>query len=338
MMRLKKQICIGFFVVLAAFQVAVGNDVGVFYGASSLSENIIYLGYSPNSFADIYKGNWEVGREELSGELHLPKGQGPFPAVVLQHGSGHPNELKLWWDKIVPALLGDGIAVFIANSFDGRGIMGTSGDQTKLSKAARVVDALMALKALAEHSKVDGDKVGITGYSFGGIVSIETADKRTVESVLGAGLKYAAHLPVFPGCGSHREKINMTGSPILFLLGQKDNYTPAKFCEEYLSKMQAAGVPVKLKIYEEAGHGFVKIQDRYLENAATFNDCGTGIINEEGYHEIGDISEKGMTWPELVFRVFKKCGSRGARLYGTKETQRRALDDTVKFFKNTLVQ
>ena len=68
-------------------------------------DEISYSGYSPNSFADIYKGNWKVGHEELSGKLHLPDGEGPFPAVVIQHGSGHPKYLEPWLDIVIPALL-----------------------------------------------------------------------------------------------------------------------------------------------------------------------------------------------------------------------------------------
>jgi dienelactone hydrolase len=304
---------------------------------ANAEEEITYSGYRPESFADIYRGDWAVSEDELSGDLHLPNGDGPFPAVVLQHGSGHPRNLKAWWDVAVPALLDAGIAAFVADSYSGRGISGTSGDQRALSKAARVVDALMALKALAAHPKIDGARVGVTGYSFGGIVSIETADRRTAEAVLGPDLKFAAHLPVYPSCGSHREKIDMTGSPMLFLVGRQDDYTPAEFCEEYMPKLQAAGVPATLRVYDDAGHGFVKVQDRHLANAATFNDCGTSIINDDGYHEFqGGISEKGMTWAKMVVAVFKECGSRGASLYGTRESQRQALDDTIAFFTRTL--
>ena len=95
-------------------------------------------------------------------------------------------------------------------------------------------------------------------------------------------------------------------------------------------------IGVTLKLYEEAGHGFILISDQYLENAMHFHNCGISIITEEGYHQIGDISEKGMTWPELLGSLFNKCGSRGASLYGTSESQQKTLDDTVSFFKNTL--
>ena len=338
--KIFQKLILGLCCLFLSSQVSVADQKGNWNQAQeeSSGEEISYSGYSPNSFADVYKGNWKVDHKELSGELHLPDGEGPFPAVVLQHGSGHPKWLEPWLDIVIPALLNAQIAAFVANSFDGRNITGTGGDQAQLSKAARVVDALMALKALAQHPKVDGNKIGITGYSFGGLVSYEAADRRTVESVLGLNLKFAAHLPVYPVCGAHREKIDMTGSPILFLVGREDDYTPAKFCEEYLPKLQAAGAPVTMKIYKEAGHGFIMVSDHYLANAVHFNDCGIGIITEEGYHEVGDISEKGMNWRQLLMALFKKCGSRGVSLYGTRESQRQALDDTVNFFKSTLFQ
>lgn len=305
--------------------------------AGNAEETITYPGYAPETIADIYQGKWSVSRVELSGELHLPaEGNGPFPVVILQHGSGHPLYLNAWWDIAIPALLDSGIGAFVANSYDGRSIGGTSGDQRKLSKAARIVDALMALKSLSAHPGVDPARVGVTGYSFGGIVAIETADRRTVEAVLGKKLKFAAHLPVYPSCGSHRALIDMTGSPMLFLVGREDDYTPAPFCEAYIPKLQAAGVPAAIKVYPDAGHGFVKVQDRYLSKAATFNDCGISTINAEGYHEFGNLSEKGMTWSQMIVAAFKKCGARGASLYGTRTSQHHALQDTVDFFVKTL--
>ena len=112
----------------------------------------------------------------------------------------------------------------------------------------------------------------------------------------------------------------------------------SKFCKSLSYPLRAYERRKTMKIYKEAGHGFIMVSDHYLANAVHFNDCGIGIITEEGYHELGDITEKGMTWPELLMTLFKKCGSRGVSHYGTRESQRQALDDTVNFFKSTLFQ
>ena len=299
-------------------------------------ETVRYKGYGPQNIADIYQGRWSVSEVGLNGELRLPAGEGPFPVVVLQHGSGHIRHLSNWYSYVIPALHKAGIGAFIADSYGGRNISGTGGDQRQLSKAARVVDALMALKALSTHARVDAGRVGVTGYSFGGIVAIETANRRTVEAVLGTNLRFAAHLPVYPSCGAQHEKIDMTGAPMHFLLGEDDDYTPAKFCLTYLPKLQAAGVPATFEVYPGVGHAFVNITDRYLDNAATFNKCGVGPITAEGYHVVGGILEKGKSWSEFVFAAYGVCGSRGASLKGTWASRKKARDDTVAFFTKTL--
>lgn len=303
---------------------------------ANAAEEISYTGYRTDTLADIYQGNWKVSSDELSGELYLPDGDGPFPVVILQHGSSHPNGMQPWWDRVIPELNNAGIGVFIANSYDGRGIGDTVEDQRQLSKAARIVDALMALKVLSEHPKIDGSKIGISGYSFGGIVAFETANRRFVEEVLGDSLKFASHLPVYPSCGGQHEIIDMTGKPMLFLVGRDDNYTPAEFCEEYIIKLQAAGVPATIKVYLDAGHGFTSVVDQRLKRAATFNDCGYAIIDVDGYHTIGGVSERGKSWREFIVAAWQKCGSRGANIYGTKVSRSQTLTDTVEFFTKTL--
>lgn len=295
-----------------------------------------YQGYNPETIAAIYQGNWAVGESELSGELYLPDGDGPFPVVVFQHGSGHKDNLESWYRVVIPSLHKAGIGGFVANSYDGRGLRSTVRDQRRLSKSARIVDALMALKSLSAHPKVDAARIGVTGYSFGGIVALETADRRTVESVLGKELRFAAHLPVYPSCTAHREKIDMTGAPMLILAGADDDYTLARFCESYVPKLVQAGFPVSIKVYPDAGHSFVHVIDRYLSKAATFNRCGPATLTSDGYHVLDDISDRGGSWADFVGAAFRKCSELGAHLYGTRKSRMSARDDTVAFFARNL--
>ncbi len=295
-----------------------------------------YKGYAPETIADIYNGEWQRNEVELSGYLSLPNGDGPFPVVVAQHGSGHPKNLQSWWQYLIPALHEAGIGVFIANSYDGRGIGNTTAkDQRKLSKAARIVDALMALRALSRIPKVDPERIGITGYSFGGNVAFESADQRIVESVLGQGLQFAAHLPVYPNC-TLRETANMTGAPIKFLLGELDDYTPASICHSLIDQLTKADVAVSLSTYPDGGHGFVHIRDRFYKDAATFTKCRPVTLTHDGYLQGEGFSDRSGSWAEYVAAAYRACGTRGAHTLGTIETRERARDDTVDFFRTTL--
>lgn len=290
-----------------------------------------YKGYSPETIADIYNGNWKTGEVQLSGKLYLPPGKGKHPVVVLQHGSGNPDVLTSWWNFLVPDLLANGIGAFIADSYGGRAIGQTGVDQTRLSKAARIVDAFMALDALAGIPQIDPKRIGISGYSFGGGTALDTADKRAISAVLGTGIQFAAHLPVYPNCVL-RQSVDFTDAPVHFLLGANDDYAPAAACMELVDQLEEARVDVSQTTYSDASHGFVLVRSRYLQQAATFKRCPTVVIADDGHIDGDGFSDRGLTWAAYVRAAFKKCGARGAHVAGTVATRNRAKADTIDFF------
>jgi uncharacterized protein len=105
----------------------------------------------------------------LAGTLFLPKGPGPFPAVVYVHGSG---EAARWtWDvPWVRTTVGAGIAFF---SYDKRGVGESQGsccpgDENHFNLLA--ADADGAVNAVRKRSEIDPAKVGFLGTSQAGWV------------------------------------------------------------------------------------------------------------------------------------------------------------------------
>jgi hypothetical protein len=68
-------------------------------------------------------------RVVIGGELQMPQGEGRFPAVILVHGSGGVGARE---DRWAHELNGIGVAVFILDTFTGRGIVQTNTDQSQL--------------------------------------------------------------------------------------------------------------------------------------------------------------------------------------------------------------
>lgn len=110
---------------------------------------------------------------ELPGILTMPKGEGPFPAVVLLQGSGPSDKdetvgsLKPFRD-IAEGLAAQGIAVY---RFDKRtyvyGIeLATKKDITL--KDEYLEDAVNAVRLLAEQDRIDSDQIFVLGHSLGG--------------------------------------------------------------------------------------------------------------------------------------------------------------------------
>ena len=114
-----------------------------------------------------------TGLGELQGILTVPKGEGPFPAVVLVHGSGASDmdetvgDLKPFRD-IAEGLAAQGIAVY---RFDKRTYvfgMQLSSDNSFTLEDESIEDAVNAVQLLAAQEKIDPDRILVLGHSLGG--------------------------------------------------------------------------------------------------------------------------------------------------------------------------
>ena len=110
---------------------------------------------------------------ELPGILTLPKGEGPFPVVVLLQGSGSSDRdeaignLKPFRD-IAEGLAEAGIAVY---RFDKRSYvygMEMAADKQITLEDEYLEDAVAAVQLLARQKKIDPDRIFVLGHSLGG--------------------------------------------------------------------------------------------------------------------------------------------------------------------------
>jgi dienelactone hydrolase len=208
--------------------------------------------------------------EQIPAELSKPEGPGPFPAVVIMHdcsglgprSSGAPGR----WAK---ELVGRGYVVLMLDSFTTRGhpdgvCTDPSRSRDDVSPARRVRDAYAALAHLRTLSYVDGKHIGLMGGSHGGSTTLTSmiapeSDTDVLATERRAG--FAAAVALYPGCVASRRtwsnpSVYRPVAPLLILIGDKDDWTPAEPCRRLTEAAQQAGYPVTIKIYPGAYHSF----------------------------------------------------------------------------------
>lgn len=184
----------------------------------------------------------------IEGHLSKPEGSGPFAAVVYLHGCGGLS--KNTRERIGDLLTRWGYVSLAVNSFATRGLK-HSCDHLMPSRQG---DALAALLYLSKLPFVDPQRIAVVGSSQGGMVALQLASTRDVKLfAVPDDLKFRAAVAYYPLCGVASRQLTI---PTTILIGELDDWTPAKDCELWMKLRMGKGAPVKLIVYPGAYHAF----------------------------------------------------------------------------------
>jgi dienelactone hydrolase len=191
-------------------------------------------------------------------ELRLPGGNG-LAAVVIVHGSAGIDSRGISYAR---ELNKAGIATLEIDMWAARGITGGAAGRPR-SVPETLPDAYGALKYLSAHPQVDPSRIGIMGFSWGGVVSMLTATSPYTEQYMGnSGLKFVGHAPNYPVCWVYNRVpgyafASLTGAPVLIQGGDLDAYELPETCPN-LGQSVAAAYPdlVRVRMYPDATHAF----------------------------------------------------------------------------------
>lgn len=196
----------------------------------------------------------------LAAILYRPSGPGPFPAVVGLHGcdgvftpGGKVGANYADWGKRLAAA---GFLVLLPDSFGSRGL----GSQCRASErkvrafVERVTDAHAARRWLQRQPFVIKERVSLLGWSNGAIATLWALRPQGRQQ---DGLPdFRNAVAFYPGCGTVAKAGWSSRLPTLVLVGQADDWTPAKPCERMIADAKGRGAITELVAYPGAYHAF----------------------------------------------------------------------------------
>jgi dienelactone hydrolase len=181
----------------------------------------------------------------LTGKLTKPQGDGPFPAVALLHGCrGIRGDRDAQWAE---RLASWGYVALQVDSFGPRGLSSICEDLSLIFSIVpkRTQDAYDAKSYLSELPFVDRNRIGVMGWSHGGMTILSVVDQKRDNP-------FRSAIAFYPFCDRYLADFN---APLLILIGKKDDWTPAISCSLSMPSAQI-GHEVILKIYNDSHHGF----------------------------------------------------------------------------------
>jgi len=235
--------------------------------------------------------HWSSGDTKIQGWLMYPTDYDPnkrYPMVVVVHG-GPAGVAHVGWPEAffnTYDLSADGYFVLYPNP---RGSFG----QGEKFTAANVKDfgygdfqdILKGVDEVVKTLPVDNNRIGITGWSYGGYMTMwaVTQTNRFRAAVAGAGLaNYQSYygqndidewMPPYFGATVYDDPavyaksspitfIKNAKTPTLVLVGQYDGECPMPQSREFWHALKTLGVETQMVIYPGEGHEFLQTEHR----------------------------------------------------------------------------
>jgi dienelactone hydrolase len=231
---------------------AVASALTILFGPL-LWAGFAFAQSTPLSLSDANVG--KLGSNQ-AGELLLPSGTKPFPAVIVTHGCDGVESHPRGWARRVTSW---GYASLVIDSFRPRGVTQECEEQNVVPVTLRARDIAAGAAYLRKLSAIDPARIGVVGLSHGGTGALIAArageDGRTSEANLQAAVAY------YPWCLRNPEPL---ATDLLIIIGEADDWTPSKRCVNLVARYRADAPrrPV-LKVYPGAVHAFeIRAPDR----------------------------------------------------------------------------
>lgn len=237
--------------------------------------------------------HWTSDGFHVQGWMLEPKNYDPakkYPMIVLVHGGPSAASQASWGGGAgLSATAFSALGYFVLLPND-RGSFGQGESFVQANRKdfghGDLRDLLAGVDAvLAKYPAVDANRIGLTGWSYGGFMTMfsVTQTTRFRAAVAGAGIAnwqsyYGENsidqwmLPFFGASvyddpavyakSSAITYIKQAKTPTLVVVGDRDGECPAPQSFEFWHALRAQGTPTQLVVYPNEGHGFVDPEHR----------------------------------------------------------------------------
>lgn len=249
----------------------------------------------------------------------LPEGSGPFPTVVILHGSGNMKDTD---SELGQYLIEHGIAWIGVYSYDSRGLKWLTYKErlVKSNIFDQVSDAYRVLDFIENDPRFDENNVAVTGYSLGGMSSLMTASQSMTDRfrIGTSDFKFALNQygPCFVSPADPKP-----GYAVFNLWGSDDVSTPEKLCLKHMDYQQERGMVSDYEFIKGAAHGWFRSNDEALISSESNFSCFIQMTASE-------ITVKKKTYRDkdeiTLMKIIKKPCKKKAGVMNKRNTQAQA--------------
>jgi dipeptidyl aminopeptidase/acylaminoacyl peptidase len=231
--------------------------------------------------------SWKNESFRVQGWLMLPKDYDPakkYPLIVEVHGGPAAAVVAQWGPRGgISAQAFSAMGYFVLEP-NPRGSFGQGEEFTQANRKdfghGDLRDILAGVDAVIAKYPVDPARVGLTGWSYGGFMTMfaVTQTGRFKAAVAGAGISdwlsyYGENsidqwmipyfgasvydVPAVYAKSSAIDFIKQAHTPALVIVGDRDGECPAPQSYEFWHALRDEHVPTELVVYPNEGHGFV---------------------------------------------------------------------------------
>jgi dienelactone hydrolase len=252
----------------------------------------------------------------IKGVLFKPAGAASGAVVVVNASDGWTDAREGHYARSISSA---GYAVLAIDTYGPRGVIDTSDNNAAINMYEQARDAFAAKRHLTSLG-YPVDRIAIMGSGRGGTIALLVADRTFMQ---GEKERFAVAMAVGAPCFLHPREPKPSAK-VFIAIGDKDQVTGVKQCQELAKEYVAAGGKSTVKVYPGATSGFDgdpgdRAIYRYVRTE-TFVDCNVMVEPN------GSSVYNGKTFPEsdssaLFLEMHKSCMKIGASGY-TNVTQK----------------